>query len=142
MTDVLITALAEKLREAFSGRYEVYTEGVYMGAQKPGFFIECENAETIELLNDRYMIRITLAVTLEDNSDTRRKNAQEITKGIFSAMKYIEADKVKYRAMGLKATFDGKRVIVRGKYDMALCENFEEERCMMETVSVVTKGDI
>ncbi len=142
MTDILITALAEKLREVFSGRYEVYTEGVYMGAQKPSFFIECENAETIELLNDRYMIRETLAVTFEDSSDTRRKNAQEITEGIFSAMKYIEADNVKYRAMGLNAKFDGKCVVVRGKYDMALCENAEEERCMMETASFVTKGDI
>ncbi len=142
MTDILITALTERLREAFSGRYEVYTEGVYMGAQKPGLFVECENAETIELLNDRYMIRITAAVTFEDSSDTRRKNAQEITEEIFSAMKYVEADKRKYRAMGLNAKFDGKRVIVRGKYDMALCKNTEEERCMMETVSVVTKGEI
>ncbi len=142
MTDILITALAEKLREAFGGKYEVYTEGVYMGAQKPSLFIECENAETIELLNDRYMIRITLAVTFEDSSDTRRKNAQEITEKVFSAMKYIEADKVKYRAMGLNAKFDGKGIVVRGKYDMALCEDTEEERSMMETVSVVTKGDI
>lgn len=136
----LIAGLAENLRRAFGEEYEVYTESVQMGAKKPCFFIECEKAEKKELLNGRYMIRATVAVALEDERECRKKNAAEAAAKMFEAMEYVVSGGRRVRGMRLNLRFEDKRPVMRGIYDMWLCNTAEEDAEMMETISMTTGG--
>lgn len=138
MTAELVRSLAIALSERFEG-YEVYTEGVYMGAEKPCFFIECEKAEKIPLLGKRFILRISLSVTLESDSDTKRLEAEEAVEKIFDAMSLLEADGRKIRGRALNGREENGGFVMRGVYDVFLCAPEEEEKVMMETLTV--KGE-
>ncbi len=133
----MVKSLAKRLRERFGEEYKVYTEGVYMGAEKPCFFIECEKAEKIPLLGKRFMLRVSLAATLASESDTRRSEAENAARDMFGAMSCVEAGGRISRGRGLNGRCEDGGFVMRGVYDIFMTEDEgQEEIAMMETMSV------
>lgn len=133
----MVKSLSKRLREKFGEEYKVYTEGVYMGAEKPCFFIECEKAEKIPLLGKRFMLRVSIAVTLVSESDTKRSEAENAAWDMFGAMSYIEAGERISRGRGLNGRCEDGGFVMRGVYDVFMTEDEgQDETAMMETMSV------
>lgn len=130
-----VKSLSERLKESFGEEYRVYTEGVYMGAEKPCFFIECEKAEKIPLLGRRFILRASIAVTFVSDSDTRRSEAEDFVWKIFEAMSCLDAGSQKSRGRHLNGRNEDGGFTVRGVYDIFTAED-GEETAMMETMSV------
>lgn len=130
-----VRSLSERLREKFGEEYKVYTESVYMGAEKPCFFIDCEKTEKIPLLGKRFMLRINIAATLVSDSDTKRSEAENAAWDMFGAMSYLEAGNRIIRGRGLNGRCEDAGFVMRGVYDIFMTED-EEETAMMESMSV------
>jgi hypothetical protein len=135
MVEELVKSLAERLREMFDG-YEVYTESVAMGAEKPSFFVECEEAEKVQLLGKRFILRISLSVTLESDSDRKRSESESIMPTIFEAMSVLKTEERIVRGRSLTGRNESGRLVMRGVYDVFMTDEISEDKIfMMETMS-------
>ena len=118
MVDKLIGAVAQKVRDEFGEKNEVYTESVQQNAVKPCFFVECENCERMEMLNRNYFVRVHLAVRYENDGDEKRCDAQSITARLFDLLSFIKAEEVCFNGRKIHARWEDDRLIVRAVYDM------------------------
>ena len=135
MVDVLIGAVAKKVREAFGDEIEVYTESVYQNAHKPCFFVQCESSERIEMLNKNFFVRVHVAVTYENDSDEKRRAAESVTATLFDALSLVRVEDVCFNGRRIHGKWENGSMVIRAIYDM-WTEISDEEHELMETIEV------
>lgn len=118
MVEKLIGAVAQKVRNEFGEKIEVYTESVHQNAVKPCFFIECEKCERVEMLNRNYFVRVQVAVTYENEGDEKKHDAQGVTAKLFDLLSCVMAEEVFFNGRKIHAKWEDGRLIVRAIYDM------------------------
>lgn len=135
MVDLLIGAVGEKIRNFWGEEYAVYTESVHQGAIKPCFFVECEKAERVEMLNRRFFVRVTVKITFENDSDTKKYETENITAPMFDLLSLVNAAGGYFNGRKIYGKWEDGAFVIRCCYDIYTVQNGEETE-FMETVKV------
>ena len=134
MVDNLICALAQSIEKALDGEYAVYTEAVHQNAVKPCVFVECENAERVEMLNRRFFVRVSVKLTLENDSDEKKAQTDALTAKLFGLLGRVEAEGVCLNGRKIHGRWEDGSFVIRCIYDMW---HEEVEECdLMEKIEV------
>lgn len=135
MIDVLVGAVGSMLHEKWGDEYEVYTEKVYQGAKRPCFFVECEKTEKINLLGGRFFVRADIKVTLENDSDTKIREADALIDSIFSLLNFVDVGERRIFGRRINAKWENGSMVVRSVYDVSGVIE-ETEGDLMEKITV------
>lgn len=136
MVDGLIGAIVKSISDTFEGRYGVYTENVYQGAEKPCFFVECEKAERVEMLNRRFFVRVTVKITFENDSDEKQYEAENVAAEMFDLLGLVKTDTVCFNGRKIYGKWESGRFVIRACFDM-WNERATEVAEMMEKIEVI-----
>lgn len=139
MVEKLIGALALSMKEKWDDTYRVYTESVFQSAEKPCFFIECENAEQVGMLGGRFFVRVTLKITLDSNSEEKKYEADEIMGDMFTLMNSVVVENVVLHGRGINAKWEKGNLVIRGCYDIFMSEE-KADGDMMLSIEADRKG--
>lgn len=140
MVEKLIEAIGKSLKEKLDGEFEVYTENVYQSAVKPCFFIECENAEQMQLLGGKFFLRVTVKVTLDSDDERKKYRAEAVLGDVFNIMSLALAEGRVLRGRKINAKWESGKLVIRSVYDIFIEEESgEEEKTLMQTIEADRK---
>lgn len=140
MVEKLIEAIGKSLEEKWDGTFEVYTENVYQSAVKPCFFIECENAEQMQLLGGRFFLRVTVKITLDSDCERKKYEAEAVLGDVFNIVSLVKAGDMVLRGRKINAKWESGKLVIRSVYDIFTEEEKEaEEKPLMETIEADRK---
>lgn len=140
MVEKLIEAIGKSLEEKWDGAFKVYTENVYQSAVKPCFFIECENAEQMQLLGGKFFLRVCVKVTLDSDDECKKYQAEAVLGDMFNIMSLAMAGDRVLRGKKINAKWESGKLVVRSVYDIFIEEeNEEEEKTLMRTIEADRK---
>ncbi len=135
MIDKLIGAVAENIRKAVGEKFEVYTESVYQYAVKPCFFVECENVERIEMLNNNYFVRVHAKIICENDGDEKRLETESVATKLLDLLSTVMVDPVRLNGRKIHGKWEDGRLVIRAIYDI-WHEMGTEEHDLMESIEV------
>ncbi len=134
MTDKLIGAVAQNIQDCFKDA-AVYTESVYQYAEKPCFFVECENIERVEMLNRNYFLRVHVKVIYENDKEEKRLEAEGAATKLLGILATARVEEILLNGRKIHARWENDRLVVRAIYD--IWQEEEKEECdVMESIEV------
>ncbi|MBR5535063.1 MAG: hypothetical protein IKU60_00290 [Clostridia bacterium] len=137
MIEKLITALAQSIRNEFENEWRVYTESVYQALEKPCFFVECEKVERVDMLNRRFLMRVNVKITCENDSEERKNDAQSLSAKLFDLLGCIRVDDCFFNGRKIHGKWESGSFVVRCVYDMVAKKEEEEAEKML---TIETRG--
>lgn len=138
MISSLTKEIGERIREGIG--YEVYTENVYQGTQKPCFFVKCENVEKKQLLGGRFFLRVGIKVELDTDSETKKYDTEKLTGMLFKIMNLVHVEDKVFHGRGTTGKWENDLFVIRSSYDVFIKEGNEvcgeEDIYLMESIEV------
>ncbi|MBQ8003218.1 MAG: hypothetical protein IJ297_07230 [Clostridia bacterium] len=118
MIDEVVRSIAAAIRAVVPPEYEIYTENVHQGAKLPCFFVECKDAQRVDMLNNQFFIRAELAVICENDSDTKKQETDSITAVLFHALRVVYAGKQQLNGRRISGKWQDGRFVINATYDI------------------------
>ncbi len=134
MVDGLICAIADVVKNTAGEEYVVYTESVHQKAVKPCFFIECEKAERIEVLNGGFFLRVSVKISCENDSDTKKYETDKLINALFEALRWIWIDTKAIAGRRIWGKWEDGRFVIRGCYDVWGIDSVDTDTDLMLTI--------
>ncbi len=138
MVEKLTGAIAEKIRGL---GYEVYTESVHQNLKKPCAFVQCENAERVELLNGKFFIRVKIRVDFMAEGDEKTRMEEEAVGLIFGLLGRVYVGEAVFNGRKINSENDNGRLSVFALYDIWTKETEDENSPLMEAITIRERYD-
>lgn len=134
MVEKIIGSLSALIREKWGDEYKVYTEGVYQGAEKPCFFVDCESVEQAKLLGERFYLKVTVKITVENDNELKKYEGQKMIGDFFALMNSIQVGNITLYGRKICSEWKNGKWVIRGCYNIFPALENEENVALMETI--------
>ena len=142
MTEKLVGKVAKSIRDRVKETYRVYTECVEQNLEKPCFFVECESAEKVPLLGNRFFLRVWVKVSFDATGERQNFKEQEVLGDVFLALNTVKTEEGCLMGRKIHAKRESGILTVRGCYDVFFEESEDkEEAALMEKIEGGQKVD-